>query len=76
MEYHQGMILIGKYLHDPFQAFEDAWVAACKVEGSTVMVPADYVFFVGPISFSGPYCQPDIVFQVNIIVPRSTVPPN
>lgn len=46
------------------QAFEDAWAAACKVEGSTVVVPAEFEFLVGPISFSGPYCQPNIVFQV------------
>lgn len=41
-----------------------AWAAACKVEGSTVLVPSDYEFLVGPISFSGPYCQPNIVVQV------------
>ena len=46
------------------QAFQAAWGAACKVEASTMLVPADYTFYVGPISFSGPYCKPNIVFQV------------
>ena len=41
-----------------------AWAEACKEEASTVLVPADYQFLVGPISFSGPYCKPNIVFQV------------
>lgn len=48
------------------QAFQAAWAAACKVEASTINVPEKYVFLVGPISFSGPYCQHDIVFQVTI----------
>lgn len=46
------------------QAFEAAWAAACKVEASTVIVPAEFEFLVRPISFSGPYCEPNIVFQV------------
>lgn len=46
------------------QAFEEAWTAACKVEGSTMVVPSGSVFLVKPISFSGPNCQPNIVFQV------------
>lgn len=48
------------------QAFEAAWAAACKVEASIMMVPAESVFLVGPISFSGPYCQANIIFQVNL----------
>lgn len=48
------------------QAFQSAWAAACKVEASTIKVPAEYVFLVGPISFSGPYCQHNIVFQVKL----------
>ncbi|KAL3018028.1 hypothetical protein AAZX31_05G006000 [Glycine max] len=39
---------------DDTKAFEDAWAAACKVEGSTMVVPSDSVFLVKPISFSGP----------------------
>jgi len=46
------------------QAFEATWGAACKVEASTMLIPADYTFYVGPIVFSGPYCKPRIVFQV------------
>jgi len=46
------------------QAFEAAWASACKVEASTMIIPPDYIFLVGPISFSGPYCQANIVFQV------------
>lgn len=38
------------------QAFETAWAAACKVEASTIIVPAEFTFLVGPVSFSGPYC--------------------
>lgn len=50
------------------QAFETAWAAACKVEASTIIVPAEFTFLVGPVSFSGPYCEENIVFQVRISV--------
>lgn len=58
---------------DDTKAFQGAWAEACKVEASTMVVPADYVFFVGPISFSGPYCKPNIVFQLDgtIVAPTS-----
>ncbi|KAL0336136.1 UNVERIFIED_CONTAM: Polygalacturonase [Sesamum radiatum] len=58
---------------DDTKAFQAAWAAACKVEASVLNVPADYVFLVGPISFSGPYCQHNIVFQLDgtIIAPTS-----
>ncbi|MQL88563.1 hypothetical protein Taro_021116 [Colocasia esculenta] len=58
---------------DDTKAFQAAWAAACKVEGSTVLVPPEYNFLVGPISFSGPYCQPNIVFQLDgtVIAPTS-----
>uniref|UniRef100_A0A0R0F9B3 Polygalacturonase n=1 Tax=Glycine max TaxID=3847 RepID=A0A0R0F9B3_SOYBN len=54
-------------------AFQEAWAEACKIESSTMLVPADYAFFVGPISFSGPYCKPSIVFQLDgtIVAPTS-----
>ncbi|XP_016481100.2 polygalacturonase At1g48100-like [Nicotiana tabacum] len=56
---------------DDTKAFQAAWAAACKVEASTIVVPSQYVFLVGPISFSGPYCQHNIVFQLDgtIIAP-------
>ncbi|KAL6007024.1 hypothetical protein ACLOJK_032520 [Asimina triloba] len=56
---------------DDTKAFEAAWAAACKAEASTMLVPAEYTFLVGPITFSGPYCQPNIVFQLEgtIIAP-------
>ncbi|XP_027099795.1 polygalacturonase At1g48100 [Coffea arabica] len=59
---------------DDTKAFQAAWAAACKVEASTIVVPSDSVFLVGPISFSGPYCQHDIVFQLDgtIIAPTNT----
>lgn len=57
---HVGIEQIGK-----IQAFQAAWAAACKVKGSTIAVPSEFIFLVGPISFSGPYCEEDIVFQVN-----------
>ncbi|XP_073130983.1 polygalacturonase At1g48100-like isoform X2 [Henckelia pumila] len=59
---------------DDTKAFEAAWAAACKVEASIVNVPAEYVFLVGPISFSGPNCQHNIVFQLDgkIVAPTSS----
>ncbi|KAK8665154.1 hypothetical protein V6N13_005328 [Hibiscus sabdariffa] len=61
---------------DDTKAFQAAWAAACKVEASTVVVPASYAFLVGPISFSGPYCQANIVFQLDgtIIAPTDSQP--
>ncbi|GER54821.1 pectin lyase-like superfamily protein [Striga asiatica] len=61
---------------DDTKAFQAAWAAACKVEASVINVPAEYVFLVGPISFSGPYCQHNIVFQLDgtIIAPKSSGP--
>ncbi|KAG6601507.1 Polygalacturonase, partial [Cucurbita argyrosperma subsp. sororia] len=50
---------------DDTKAFQDTWTATCKVTASTFIVPSKYVFLVGPISFSGPYCQPNIVFQLD-----------
>ncbi|GLT36578.1 hypothetical protein SLA2020_109470 [Shorea laevis] len=59
---------------DDTKAFEAAWAAACKVEASMVIVPAEFTFLVGPISFSGPYCQANIVFQLDgtIIAPTDS----
>ncbi|XP_022726620.1 polygalacturonase At1g48100-like isoform X2 [Durio zibethinus] len=61
---------------DDTKAFQAAWAAACKVEVSTVVVPAEFLFLVGPISFSGPYCQANIVFQLDgtIIAPTDSQP--
>ncbi|KAL8121242.1 hypothetical protein AgCh_018110 [Apium graveolens] len=58
---------------DDTRAFQAAWAAACKVEASTIVVPSAYVFVVGPVSFSGPYCRHDIVFQLDgtIIAPTN-----
>ncbi|KAL3750017.1 hypothetical protein ACJRO7_011058 [Eucalyptus globulus] len=36
---------------DDTKAFQDAWAASCNVEASTMVVPANHVFLVGPISF-------------------------
>nr|AAT39158.1 putative polygalacturonase [Oryza sativa Japonica Group]AAU10689.1 putative polygalacturonase [Oryza sativa Japonica Group] len=55
----------GDGVTDDTQAFEEAWAAACKVEASTVLVPSELEFVVGPISFSGPYCKPNILFQLD-----------
>ncbi|KAF5793570.1 putative polygalacturonase [Helianthus annuus] len=56
---------------DDTKAFQGAWADACKVEASTMIVPSGYEFLVGPISFSGPYCQRNILFQLDgtIIAP-------
>ncbi|XP_022989159.1 polygalacturonase At1g48100 [Cucurbita maxima] len=58
---------------DDTKAFQAAWESACNAEGSMVEVPSGYEFLVGPISFSGPNCQPNIVFQLDgkIIAPTS-----
>uniref|UniRef100_A0A0D9WK49 Pectate lyase superfamily protein domain-containing protein n=1 Tax=Leersia perrieri TaxID=77586 RepID=A0A0D9WK49_9ORYZ len=55
----------GDGVTDDTQAFEAAWAEACKVEASTVLVPSELEFVVGPISFSGPYCKPNILFQLD-----------
>ncbi|XP_035549401.1 polygalacturonase At1g48100 [Juglans regia] len=59
---------------DDTKAFGEAWAAACKVEASTLVVPAGSVFLVAPISFSGATCQSNIVFQLDgkIIAPTSS----
>ncbi|KAJ8485381.1 hypothetical protein OPV22_017866 [Ensete ventricosum] len=63
----------GDGVTDDTKAFEAAWAAACKVEASMVIVPAEFDFLVRPISFSGPDCEPNIVFQLDgtIIAPTS-----
>ncbi|XP_076943530.1 polygalacturonase At1g48100-like [Bidens hawaiensis] len=57
---------------DDTKAFEAAWLAACKLEASTMVVPKGSVFLVKPISFAGPNCEPNIVFQLDgkIIAPK------
>ncbi|GLT50360.1 hypothetical protein SLA2020_238500 [Shorea laevis] len=59
---------------DDTKAFEAAWTGACKVQASMVNVPAGFTFLVGPVSFSGPYCQANIVFQLDgtIIAPTDS----
>ena len=39
---------------DDTKAFQVAWATACKVVASTVVVLAEFVFLVEPISFFGP----------------------
>ncbi|ESQ29432.1 hypothetical protein EUTSA_v10023404mg [Eutrema salsugineum] len=62
----------GDGMTDDTEAFESAWASACKVEASTMIIPSDYIFLVGPISFSGPYCQPNIVFQLDGMIVAPT----
>ncbi|VAH61976.1 unnamed protein product [Triticum turgidum subsp. durum] len=54
----------GDGISDDTKAFQAAWAAACKLGASTVLVPSELEFLVGPISFSGPYCKPNILFQL------------
>ncbi|CAD6230684.1 unnamed protein product [Miscanthus lutarioriparius] len=63
----------GDGVTDDTKAFEGAWAAACNQGPSTVLVPPELEFLVGPISFSGPYCKPNIVFQLEgtILAPTS-----
>ncbi|XP_019420997.1 PREDICTED: polygalacturonase At1g48100-like isoform X1 [Lupinus angustifolius] len=81
--YNRGKSTIFNVLHfgakgdgntDDTKAFKATWASSCKVEASTMLVPTDYVFYVGPISFSGPYCKPNIVFQLDgtIIAPTNS----
>ncbi|KAI7751620.1 hypothetical protein M8C21_014764 [Ambrosia artemisiifolia] len=57
---------------DDTNAFEAAWLAACKLEASTMVVPKGSVFLIKPISFSGLNCESNIVFQLDgkIIAPK------
>ncbi|XP_071726412.1 polygalacturonase At1g48100-like [Rutidosis leptorrhynchoides] len=66
----------GDGITDDTKSFEGAWAAACKVKGSKIIVPSPYKFLLGPITFSGPYCQQNIIFQVDgtIIAPSSFKP--
>ncbi|KAI3670073.1 hypothetical protein L6452_41677 [Arctium lappa] len=59
---------------DDTKAFEAAWLAACKLEASTMVVPKGSVFLVKPVSFSGPDCGWNIVFQLDgkIIAPTDS----
>ncbi|KAF3637451.1 hypothetical protein FXO38_23693 [Capsicum annuum] len=52
---------------DDTKAFEATWIEACNDEGSTIMVPTDYGFLVGPIIFSGLHCEENIVFQFSVL---------
>ncbi|XP_073281377.1 polygalacturonase At1g48100-like [Primulina huaijiensis] len=66
----------GNGIADDTNAFAAAWTDACKVQGSVMLVPSGSVFFVKPISFSGPSCQSNIVFQLDgkIIAPTDPEP--
>ncbi|KAL3749991.1 hypothetical protein ACJRO7_011032 [Eucalyptus globulus] len=59
---------------DDTKAFQDAWAASCDVEASTMVVPANHVFLVGPISFVGEHCQENIILQLDGTVVAPTDP--
>ncbi|KAK3441536.1 hypothetical protein EUGRSUZ_B01677 [Eucalyptus grandis] len=59
---------------DDTKAFQDAWTASCNVEASTMVVPANHVFLVGPISFVGEHCQENIILQLDGTVVAPTDP--
>ncbi|KAI6684622.1 hypothetical protein NL676_030535 [Syzygium grande] len=59
---------------DDTKAFQDAWAASCNEEASTMVVPANYVFLVGPISFVGEHCQENIILQLDGTVVAPTDP--
>ncbi|KAJ4769160.1 Pectin lyase-like superfamily protein [Rhynchospora pubera] len=63
----------GDGVTDDTKAFQGTWTAACKVAASTMVVPSNHEFLVGPISFAGPNCQPNIVFQLDgtIVAPAN-----
>ncbi|KAL4581613.1 hypothetical protein LXL04_006136 [Taraxacum kok-saghyz] len=64
----------GDGISDDTKAFEAAWLAACKLEASTMIIPKGSVFLIKPISFSGPNCESNIVFQLDgkIIAPKAS----
>ncbi|XP_047962057.1 polygalacturonase At1g48100-like [Salvia hispanica] len=64
----------GDGVADDTNAFEEAWADACKVQGSTVLIPSGSVFLVKLVAFSGPNCQSNIVFQLDgkIIAPTNS----
>ncbi|KAG8384839.1 hypothetical protein BUALT_Bualt04G0160100 [Buddleja alternifolia] len=64
----------GDAISDDTNAFVAAWAAACKVQGSVMLVPSGSVFLVKPVSFSGPNCLSNIVFQLDgkIIAPKDS----
>ncbi|XP_051140540.1 polygalacturonase At1g48100 [Andrographis paniculata] len=64
----------GDGVSDDTNAFAAAWADACTGKGSTVVVPAGFVFLVRQVSFSGRGCSHSLVFQVdgNIIAPTKS----
>ncbi|GLJ40543.1 hypothetical protein SUGI_0836420 [Cryptomeria japonica] len=62
----------GDGVTDDTKAFMAAWQAACSVESAQIVIPSEFRFLVGPITFSGP-CQPNIIFQIEgtIIAPTN-----
>ncbi|KAK8512858.1 hypothetical protein V6N13_090397 [Hibiscus sabdariffa] len=61
----------GDGITDDTEAFQAAWMDACKVVNSAVLVPARFTFLVGPVSFDGSNCQSKILFKLEgkIIAP-------
>ncbi|KAK8582870.1 hypothetical protein V6N13_069638 [Hibiscus sabdariffa] len=61
----------GDGITDDTKAFQAAWMDACKVVNSAVLVPARFTFLVGPVSFDGSNCQSKIIFKLEgtIIAP-------
>ncbi|KAL6518823.1 hypothetical protein OROHE_017576 [Orobanche hederae] len=59
---------------DDTDAFASAWSAACKEEGSTVLVPPGSTFLVNPIPFSGKSCVSKIIFQLEgtMVAPQNS----
>ncbi|GLJ05366.1 hypothetical protein SUGI_0016940 [Cryptomeria japonica] len=48
---------------DDTKAFLAAWQAACEKDSATLLIPSDYQFLVGPLTFLGP-CKSNILFKV------------
>lgn len=45
------------------QALEEAWKAACKVQGAVIQIPSNFKFLIKPITLKGP-CMPQLLLQV------------
>uniref|UniRef100_A0A164TBN6 Polygalacturonase n=1 Tax=Daucus carota subsp. sativus TaxID=79200 RepID=A0A164TBN6_DAUCS len=54
----------GDGVSDDSKALEEAWKAACKVEGSILRIPSNYKFLIKPITLKGP-CMPHLLFQID-----------
>ncbi|KAL8121258.1 polygalacturonase At1g48100 [Apium graveolens] len=54
----------GDGVSDDSKALEDAWKAACQVEGAILQIPYNYKFLIKPVTLKGP-CMSQLLFQID-----------